>query len=72
MIGINEKITVSHDGDISYFHVLGDERRYLDLEALINNHPELDEYCDTHRFELNRGLLQLQEMIETHETDKVL
>ena len=65
-----DKISISSDEYGCYFHVLGDNKNYMDLDSLINNHPELSEYVKEHRYELQRGLYQLQELIETHEVKK--
>jgi len=62
-----DKISISHNEDGCYFHVLGDNKNYLDLEVLVVSHPELSDYIKTHEYELKRGLYQLQELIDTHE-----
>ncbi len=62
-----ERITISHDDTECYFHMLGDNRKYFDLESMGESHPKHKEYINQHRYELMRGLYQLREMIETHE-----
>ena len=66
-----DKITISHDDVDCYFHLLGENRKYLDLESLALEHPEVSDYIEQHRYELQRGLYQLRELIETHETVSV-
>ena len=66
-----DRITVSHDDADCYFHLLGDNRKYLDLDSMALEHPETSGYIEQHRYELQRGLYQLQELIETHETASI-
>ena len=67
---IYDKISISHNEEGCYFHVLGDDINYFDLEARVNMHPELTNYVKEHGYDLKRGLLQLQELIDTHEVEK--
>ena len=65
-----DRITISHDEIDCYFHLLGDTQKYFDLEALEEAHPEYKAYIEDHRYELQRGLFELREMIETHEHER--
>ena len=37
----NKKITIAVADNQSFFHVLGDNKRYYDLYSLSHSHPEL-------------------------------
>mgnify|MGYP003300362043 CR=1 FL=1 len=54
------KIVKNEDG--CYFHVLGDNMEYYDLENLLINHPELEEYVSQYKYELERELFQCREV----------
>lgn len=56
-----ERIKVVYNGNEAYFHVLGDSVAYLDLDALIQTHKELEEYAIKHKYELNKELYHVRE-----------
>lgn len=59
----NKKITIAVADNQSFFHVLGDNKRYYDLYSLSNSHPELKDYCLNHRYELESDLQKQNELI---------
>ena len=44
-----------------FFHVNRDKREYYDLESIIISHPELTDYIEKNRIELNMELFRHQE-----------
>lgn len=59
----NKKITIAVADNQSFFHVLGDNKRYYDLYSLSLSHPELKDYCLNHRYELESDLQKQNELI---------
>lgn len=59
----NNKITIVVADNQSFFHVLGDNKRYYDLYSLSRSHPELKDYCLNHRYELESDLQKQNELI---------
>lgn len=59
----NKKITIAVTDNQSFFHVLGDNKRYYDLYSLFHAHPELKDYCLNHRYELESALQKQNELI---------
>lgn len=59
----NKKITIAVADNQSFFHVLGDNKRYYDLYSLSHSHPELKDYCLNHRYELESDLQKQNELI---------
>lgn len=59
----NKKITIAVADNQSFFHVLGDNKRYYDLYSLSYSHPELKDYCLKHRYELESDLQKQNELI---------
>jgi len=57
------KIKTDTAEDRCFYHVLGDNIEYGDLESVILAHPELEENIELHRFELERELLQQKELL---------
>lgn len=62
-----EQIKVSVAEDRCFFHVLGDERRYFDLDNLEKHHPELKEYCQQNHAKLESELLKQKELMGFHD-----
>ena len=49
---MRKKITVSVAEDRCFFHVFGDSYKYFDLQYLQINHPDLRDYCEKNKLEL--------------------
>lgn len=62
---MSKKISISIEKDRCFYHVLGDKRKYFDLYSLQARHPELSDYCEKNKFELNRELLKQKELLNT-------
>ena len=56
-----EKISVCISGDEVYFHVLGDNFRYMDMDLLAHRHPELSDELRSRRLDLNREMFVMKE-----------
>lgn len=52
---------IGHLNDEFFYHLLGDSTRYYDLESLSRIHPELSDYIQNHRYELESRLFQNRE-----------
>lgn len=61
---IYNKISICHDDVQCYFHVLGDEKKYLDVDSMAASHKELEDYVVSNKFELERDLYRSQELFE--------
>lgn len=59
---INNIISIRHDIESCYFHVLGDNKKYLDIDALLAAHEELKSIIVNDKYELNRELYRLREI----------
>lgn len=62
---MRKKITVSVAEDRCFFHVFGDSYKYFDLQYLQINHPDLRDYCEKNKLELQREFLKQKELMET-------
>lgn len=62
---MRKKITVSVAEDRCFFHVFGDSYKYFDLQYLQINHPDLRDYCEKNKLELQRDFLKQKELMET-------
>ena len=58
-----KKITIIVADSRSFYHVLGDNKRYYDLYSLSYAHPELKDYCFNPRYELENELQKQNELI---------
>ena len=58
---MRKKITVSVAEDRCFFHVFGDSYKYFDLQYLQINHPDLRDYCEKNKLELQREFLKQKE-----------
>ena len=61
---MRKKITVSVAEDRCFFHVFGDSYKYFDLQYLQINHPDLRDYCEKNKLELQREFLKQKELME--------
>lgn len=58
---LKKSITINKRNNDIYYSVVGDPRRYFDLESVMINHPELMEYVQYNRIMLNRKMMQFRE-----------
>lgn len=58
-----DKIIIGTKDGRCFFHVLGDVTEYHDMASMEYAHPELKEYIQNNRIELERTLLQQQEIM---------
>jgi len=61
---MRKKITVSVAEDRCFFHVFGDSYKYFDLQYLQINHPDLRDYCEKNKLELQREFFKQKELME--------
>ena len=48
-------ITVSVSGDECFFHVMGDNKKYFDLESVYEKYPQHKEFLDENYYKLRSG-----------------
>lgn len=65
---LSRKIKVSIGDDRCFFHIYGDQVKYFDLDSLAIKHPDMKEYIELNRFELERSLQKQREQMNF--TDK--
>jgi len=58
-----DKIIVGTKDGRCFFHVLGDFTEYHDISSMEYAHPELKDYVQNNRVELERALLQQRELM---------
>lgn len=58
----NINVCVNQEG--CFYHVLGDDIEFYDLESLVRAHPELDEIVRHKKYDLTREFYQKQELFE--------
>lgn len=57
----NKFVTISVSDGIIFYHVFGDNRKYLNFDSLLLHHKELSEYLNKNKFDLKRSFWQKQE-----------
>lgn len=60
------KISIGHQNGGLFFHVMGDNTRYFDLTSLERSHPELSNFINENRYDLERNLLQRREELDAY------
>lgn len=62
------KIEIVKKGNRIFYKVEGDSTEFYDLDNLKNNHPELEDFVNDNRIELERVLMQQRELKNAYET----
>lgn len=62
------KIEIVKKGNRIFYKVEEDMTEYYDLENLVYNHPELENYVAENKIELERVLMQQRELKQAHDT----
>ena len=62
-----EKIIVGTKDGRVFFHTLLDKKEYYDLDSIVYAHPELTDYIEKNRIDLNMSLLRQKENFDITE-----
>lgn len=62
-MALAKEVHISVAGGSCFFHILGDRRRYYDLDSLRRGHPELKDSIDEKKYELQGELMKRREMM---------
>jgi hypothetical protein len=60
-------ITISYEDNKCFYHVMGDVKRYFDINSIIREHQEYAEYIEGHRLELEFELSRQKELVGDNE-----
>lgn len=63
-----KKIEIVKKKNRIFYKVETDMTEYYDLENLVYNHPELENYVAENKIELERVLMQQRELKQAHDT----
>lgn len=63
-----KKIEIVKKRNRIFYKVEKDMTEYYDLENLVYNHPELENYVAENKIELERVLMQQRELKQAHDT----
>lgn len=56
-----QKISIGKKDDRVFFHVIGDNTEYMDIDSIIRNHAEMTDEIEAQRFDLARKINRARE-----------
>ena len=56
-----QKISIAKKDDSVFFHVIGDNTEYMDLDSILGKHPEMSDEVEKQRFDLSRKINRARE-----------